>query len=369
MKLKDIDVSKNPLNYFLYLKYLYINKNIILLSSSIFLFIGILVSLNSDIEYKSSTIIVPQSNSSNNFNQISTIASIAGIDLGDNNSNENISPTLYPMLIQNISFRKKIIREKLDFIEYDEPISFKDYFNKKTNKKFFFIQFLEFIISIPQLLKNIIFSSNNIDSSIIENKLYDSENYISPEEDEIMRTFSSRVKLELYPRDSYIEISAIMPDPVVASQLANKTRMRLQDEIIKIKIKKAQAKLDFLLSRLSDKKSEYDKTKSRLASFKEKNKSITSIFQENKLNELISENNLSFSIYSEIQKQIENQRIKIKEDTPVFTIIKEPTIPLERFKPKRTTIVLNYLFAGFLISVLFLFSKTLIIRITKILIK
>lgn len=368
MNLKDIDVSKDPLNYILYIKYLYTNKIFILLFLFVFGFIGIIVSLMTPIEYKSSTIIIPQSASSqqSNYSSLGNLASLAGININDVSSNSEISPNLYPMLIQKLSFQKNIIEKKLNFNDFDEPLSFKEYYQKSKKNPSLLNTFLNFPSYIVELLINKLIKNEKLIS--LNNSSKDL-NIISKEEKEIMDIFESKVSLSLFQVDGYIEISAIMPEAIVASELANNTRIQLQEEIIKIKVKSAQSKLDFLLDRLSEIKKNYDKTRLNLADFKEKNKSINSLYQQNTLDELIAENNLAFTLYSDIQKQIENQRIKVKEETPVFTVIKEPVVPLNRHQPKRKKMVINYMFIGFFLSIFFLLSKPFIIKIYNLILK
>jgi uncharacterized protein involved in exopolysaccharide biosynthesis len=56
--------------------------------------------------------------------------------------------------------------------------------------------------------------------------------------------------------------------------------------------------------------------------------------------------NLAYNIYSELAKQLEQARIQVKEDTPVFTIIEPVSVPLVRSKPKRPMILIIWLFLG-----------------------
>ncbi len=362
MKLKEIKVLHNPLNYLLYLKFFYLKKKFIILFTTIFIIIGVIYSLSIKPEYKSTTIIVPQSNKQNDIGAINSIASIAGINLNNSYNSVDISPNLYPLLIENLSFLKSIINKDLISIDSNKKISFKNYFSSDINKE----KDSNFFKILIENLNNFLFKSNNENES--NNEII--SNYaISKTDKSLIDIFHSRVSLEVLPLDGYIEISAIMPEPIAASEMANNTRIQLQEEIINFKIKKAESKLNFLLERLKDVKKTYDLNKSALAKFKEENKSINSIFQQNKLDELIAENSLSFNLYSDIKKQIENQRITVKEETPVFTIIKEPIVPLERFKPKRKSIVINFMLFGFLLSIFILLSKSIFEKGISILFK
>ena len=64
---------------------------------------------------------------------------------------------------------------------------------------------------------------------------------------------------------------------------------------------------------------------------------------------------LSNQIYSSILQQIESQKIKVNQDSPVFTIIEESEVPLKYTNPKRGDIVLIWIIYGLVISILVIY--------------
>ena len=98
----NIDLAK-------FFKILFLNKKTIINFIIISVLIGVIISINSTVTYKSSVVFVPQtgdeSNSSFNFNQI---ANIAGVNLPLDNNNSNIHPDLYPIIISDIMFKRDL---------------------------------------------------------------------------------------------------------------------------------------------------------------------------------------------------------------------------------------------------------------------
>jgi uncharacterized protein involved in exopolysaccharide biosynthesis len=66
---------------------------------------------------------------------------------------------------------------------------------------------------------------------------------------------------------------------------------------------------------------------------------------------------LAFDVYSELAKQQETQLIKVKEDTPIFTILEPVSIPINSSKPKRAKTLFIFTFLGFIIGLTLVFSK------------
>jgi len=65
---------------------------------------------------------------------------------------------------------------------------------------------------------------------------------------------------------------------------------------------------------------------------------------------LTAEYTLVFGIYSELAKKLEQAKIEIKEETPVFTIIKPVSVPTEKSKPNRPYILGVFVFIGLVIG-------------------
>ena len=75
-------------------------------------FIGLLFALITPPKYSSSITFVPQIENTDN-NQVSNIASIAGISLSNNNSNY-VQPNLYPRIIKDLKFKRDVLNMNVD---------------------------------------------------------------------------------------------------------------------------------------------------------------------------------------------------------------------------------------------------------------
>jgi uncharacterized protein involved in exopolysaccharide biosynthesis len=94
-----------------------------------------------------------------------------------------------------------------------------------------------------------------------------------------------------------------------------------------------------------------------LARYRDKNKNILTAADRTKMERLESEYQISFAVFIELAKQLENSKIQVKEETPVFSIIEPISVPTERFKPKRKQILFLWIFIGVIISVCRIFGR------------
>lgn len=74
---------------------------------------------------------------------------------------------------------------------------------------------------------------------------------------------------------------------------------------------------------------------------------------------------MDYTIYSELAKQLEQAKIQVKQDTPVFTIIEPVSVPTNKSKPNRPMILFIWLFLGGVVGTGFVFGKGFIEPIKK----
>jgi uncharacterized protein involved in exopolysaccharide biosynthesis len=67
--------------------------------------------------------------------------------------------------------------------------------------------------------------------------------------------------------------------------------------------------------------------------------------------------NISESIVQQLASQVEQAKLQVNKDTPVFTTIKPVTIPFERSAPKRSLIVISFAFLGLVFSTGYILVK------------
>ena len=108
--------------------------------------------------------------------------------------------------------------------------------------------------------------------------------------------------------------------------------------------------LDFALKQYSEKKESYETLQDERAIFVDKNINISSSLFQNKLDRIESEVNISESIVQQLASQVEQAKLQVNKDTPVFTIIQPVTIPFKKSAPIRSSIVITFLFFGFVLS-------------------
>ena len=165
------------------------------------------------------------------------------------------------------------------------------------------------------------------------------------------------MSLSINKKEGFITISYTDYNKNAAAQITQISQNLLQEKIIEFKNKSSKEMLDFALKQYSDKKESYEKLQDERAFFVDKNINISSSLFQNKLSRLESEVDISESIVQQLASQVEQAKLQVNKNTPVFTTIKPVTIPFHKSAPNRLDIVIICALLGLVSSTGFVLVK------------
>ena len=323
------------------------NRNIIILSSTVFFILGCIYSLTLPNIYRSSSTFYPHYEITDD-NNLRNLAGLAGIDFG-NEKSTNIPTNLYPQLIKSTPFKEKILNE--EFIISDKKISYKDYLLSKENA-FFQFNFSKIIMYPLNLIKSLYVDNNKTTLSNNSDLLSISEvNY------SLHKKLDQLISIDVNKKDGFIQLNVEDINPIVSSKIAIKAEQLFQKSIIDFKIKNIKTIYDFTNDQLNIAKDELYKLQDSLANFRDSNKNIKSDLFLNQLNRIETEYNIAKNVYNELAINKQKTAIDVRKNTPIFTIIDPVVIPNEKYKPVRTSIVISITFLGSIFGLLMIFFK------------
>lgn len=328
-------------------KRLWDKKKLILIVTGCFMVLGVFVALFSPKVYTSSVTFVPQSAKKGGGGGLSSLAAMAGINLGDMSSAESLSPNMYPQILENIDFKKDLMYSKIKFEEWEEPITLIDYYtNPEYNKPSVLGIVKKYTIGLPFVILNAIKGEKNDTIAMKPNSISNSFKHYSSQEYTCAGAINKAVSMTLEEKKGYITISANMPEPLAAAQLCQITFDLLGKYVTEFKIDKAKTQMQFIQERYDEKKAEYEEKQLALATFQDANRVISSAKARTELERLTSEYNMANAMYTEIAKQLLQADIQVKEDTPVLTAVKPVVVPYKKAKPQRAKILVIWTFLG-----------------------
>lgn len=361
LKKDELIVNYNLLNN---LKKIYSNRKNIIIFVMFFFVLGILFAIISPNEFTSSTIFVPQSaNSNKQLGNLGSVASVAGINIGDISNTTEVSPILYPKIVYSADFLKKILEIRVSIDGIVEEITYRDFYENHYQTNFLTI-LKKYTIFLPfTILKAL--KAPDLETSLQLKEKGDNYDflYITQLEVQHLERLANQIVVKANDKEGFVIISFSMPEPLAAAQMAKAVQNLLQKSIIDLRTKGLKEQLDYTISRFNQQEEKLEEIDNKLSSFRDKNQNISSSYLQNELRRLESEYSLQFNLYNDLARQVELARIQVNKETPIFSIIEDVNIPAKRSKPNKPLIVLIFIFFGIIFSILFISYKDLSVKI------
>ncbi|WP_167619045.1 Wzz/FepE/Etk N-terminal domain-containing protein [Maribellus sediminis] len=343
-------------------KTLWDSRKFIIKTVLVFAVLGVAVALLSPKEYTASSTMVPQlSDSSNKLGGLSSLAAMAGFNLNMDNPARDLSPFVYPQIVQSVPFQLQLMNTTFNFAGIEHPVSLYDYYTE-YNKPGFLATLKKYTLGLPFVILKAI--KGEQEEEAVATTSSGSTIRLTKEQEEVRKIVAGNVTLETNDKEGYIVLRSTFQEAPLAAQVAQKAQELLQVSITDFKIEKARAQLEFIEERYAEKKDEFEKAQAALAEFRDRNKNVTSALARTQEERLQSDYQLAFDVYSQLAQQMEQAQIKVKEDTPVFAVIKPVTVPLEDNASGAKTLVI-WTFLGGVLAIAWIFGKQFLATIKE----
>jgi len=357
-EIKNQHTSEDEIDLIELFKKVYKEKKLIFKATLFAVVLGIVYALFQPNEFTSTTTFIPQLSSDVKAggSSLSGLASLAGINLGGmEGGSSEFPPTLYPQVVESIDFKLDLLASTVKV--NNENISVREYFT--SSKSFSLLGIIKkYTIGLPSLILS---SFKNEEITSQNSLIYK----INEEDHKLFEKLKKLFSLAINDKEGFITISFTDKNINVPAQIAQTAQTLLQEKIIEFKVRSSKEMLDFSLKQYDEKKNSYEKLQDERAVFVDKNINISSSLFQNKLDRIESEVNISESIVQQLASQVEQAKLQVNKDTPVFTTIQPVTIPFERSAPKRSSIVIVFGFFGIVVSVGYVLVKEPLNEIIK----
>ncbi|MEG1289697.1 MAG: Wzz/FepE/Etk N-terminal domain-containing protein [Bacteroidales bacterium] len=327
-------------------KRLWTKRKFILKVTGAFMILGLLVAVFSAKEYTAGCLVVPQTGSKSAGGSLSGLAAMAGISLGNAGEGETLSPKVYSKVLNNIDLQKELMNTPINFEGYEQPITLLDYYTKEEYQKFSLMgAIMKYTVGLPGVILGAI-RGEQVEKPVPANCSGKQLSAFTKDEQACTKVLRSRYSLTINDKDGYVSISANMPEPLAAAQIAQQLQDLLQKYVTEFKIQKAQANYNFVKQRYDEAKIVYEAKQEEYAKFQDANRTLSSALSRIKEEQIKSEYSIANSLFSELSKQLVQSEIKVKEDTPILTVVEPVVVPREKSKPKRPMILVMFTFLG-----------------------
>lgn len=348
------------------------DRKVIFIGLGIAFVLGIFIAMISPEEYEASTTLLPESSGNSNSRGSSLLRQFGIFDLGISGGTTSLGTNMYPNITQSTPFYLYLMDQELYFSSLDSTVTIFQYFSEIKEKpliediKRYTIGLPGLLLALPdrlakkpQPVNTPVSDSASNSVTINEVKISDKPLQLSGPELSVINELKSRITTEIQ-EDGTVTVTTKMPDPYATAQLTELAVAYLTQYVTEYRIEKVLKDLEFTENQYEEAKKRFNAAQEKLALFSDRNTNMVTARAQTELERLQTEYNLASEVYLSLAQQLEQAKIKVQEETPIFKELEPVQIPLSESEPNRKLIILAFIFLGGVIGFGIIFAKVFI---------
>lgn len=281
-------------------------------------------------KYTAQTILLPEYSMSNNNSFFSMATG------GEKTGAEKLTPDLYPNILQSLPYGQFMLTVPVIDAANKAYPNLREYLLKDSEIK---------ANNTPDI---------NSSSKIKQNPALKDILVLNNQENSLANSAARIISASVEPKSGITTLSAEMTDPVVAAILVETSKNYLVKYIEDYRTTKTSEQVEFLEKRVSEAKKRQQNAEYSLQSYRDHNRGAFLNVARIEEQRLQTDYTLAQSIYSDLTFKLEQAKIKVKEEKPVFKVLEPTKVPLDKSSPNRTITAMIFGVAGAILALFYI---------------
>lgn len=302
--------------------------------------VGLIVAFSIPKEYTTRVKLAPEmEDASKRMGNLGGLAAIAGINLNAATGSDALSPTLYPDVVQSTPFLLELFPVEVTYGSGKESVTLFDYIYAHQ-KSSWWSRILKLPFRAIGAVRRLLGETQKSSSKLDPFRLTEAQ-------EGVLQALQNRISVAVDKTTLVISIYVEMQDPVVSAQVARVVVEQLQDHIAAYRTRKAKNDLAFTQKVFREAQEAYFKAQQAYAAFEDANRNLISASYRTEQERLRNEMTLAFNVYNTLAQKQEQDKLRVQEQTPVYTVIEPSTVPLRASSPQKALVLIGFLFLAF----------------------
>ena len=314
--------------------------------------IGLVIAFSIPNEYSTAVKLAPEtSDPSKKIGNLGGLAAMAGINLNAASGTDAISPDLYPDVVQSIPFLLELFPVQVTDETGEKTISLYQYMDEHQRSSWW-----SYIVKAPlrliAIIKDVVSKEGQEAGGLDAFRL-------TKDQTDVIEDLQERISASVDKKTQVITVSVQMQDPLISAAITQVVLANIQNYITNYRTRKAKQDLEFTGKVFGEAREAYYKAQHAYAVFEDANKNIISASYRTEQERLKNEMTLTFNVYNTLAQKLEQDKLRVQEQTPVYTVIEPATVPLKPSSPKKALILVGFVFLAIFGGIGYLFLKDL----------
>ena len=304
---------------------------------------GLVIAFSIPKEYTVDAKMAPEMTSKSGSGSLSSLASLAGINLSSMSTVDAVYPDLYPDIVSSTPFVVELFPVQVTFKEKKESVTtdLYTYLKEYTRGPWW-----GKVIHAPFRLLGWFMGLFREKVEPVEGYAALDSRELTPEQENIAKAIRGSIALSVDKKNSVMSMTVTAQDPQVATKICEEVISRLQTYVTSYRTEKSRKDLEYYETLYEESRDAYFASQQRYASYMDRNQGVVLQRVRTEQERLQNEMNLNYQLYNACAQQLQTAKAKVQQETPVFTVINPPQVPLKRSKPSKVKILLASIFLG-----------------------
>jgi uncharacterized protein involved in exopolysaccharide biosynthesis len=328
--------------------------------TGVFVAIGLFIALFSPVEYESEAILMPevqqqQDRAGQLLQRFGGAFGLGGGNLQQGQAG-TIPPMIYPRIVNSLSFQMELMEQPVQFVDYGVTTTIPDFYENHYSPSL--TQWIQKLtIGLPYTVIGWVRGEAEAEAEVeveIEDPFGAEFIQVSRKQMDLIDGIRSRITVNLDEETGLLTSRVNLHDARASAELNRHLIELLKQYVTQYRVEKLQQDLEFVEEQHTNARQRFEETQLNLAEFSDRNISLASARAQIELERLQDEKDLAFNLYSSLSQQLEEARLRIQEQTPVFSVVQAVNVPSDKSSPRRGRITILSLFIGVVIGTSYL---------------
>lgn len=349
------DDSDEKLNLFHIATVLWEERKKILISVGVVFVIGLFIYKIKPRTFTADASLLPEiANNNRSGNQAyRQISNFLNLNSNSEGGSANLKISLYPKIVQSLPFELELIKQPLYFSTLDTTISIYTYYTQFARPSFY--AYLKHYTIGSSALEAQMFVHRKKKADPTDTTVYSkflNKKYILHTEGSRISVAvgaGSLINVENTP-DDITKVSAHLPDPTAAADLVSATTQLLTKYVTNYRVNKAKNDEEFIQKQTDQARQKYIDSQNALDQFNDSHVNLVTAQAKSESERLGAQYKLAFNLYQNLAQQLDQAKIKVQQQTPVFSTLEPARIPSGRKDPSLKVVIVGSIFVGLFIG-------------------
>lgn len=304
--------------------------------------LGVAIGLSQPKKFTATTVVAPEITTRSSLGgSLSSLASLAGVNVNSMALTDAMHPDLYPVVINSTDFYLGLLDMPVSFVHDGTPVhtDLYDYVANYTK-----IPWYSYVLGFPRRVIEVVkdrFAKKDL-SLAPEGEGGGPSLMLDKKKEQVVKFLRRSVKATVEKRTYVLSVQATLQNRVIAAQLANAVVDHLQQFVIDYRTEKAKANVEYFEKLYEETHEEYLTAQRTYARYADTHQGSLTRSSQVQQQHLQNEAQLKYQMYYSTAQNLLTARAKVQQEAPVLVVIQHALAP-HNGKPSKVKLAMVWM--------------------------